>query len=145
MDEEDLLRKLRSIEALHAGAATAGERDAASLACERILSRLRLIEREDPAIEYRFTLSDGWTRKVFVALLRRYGIRPYRYPRQRRTTVMARVARRFVDETLWPEFEAISAELRRYLAEVTDRVIESVLHGDSSDAEVVEEPPLLGR
>jgi hypothetical protein len=83
-------------------------------------------------------MADMWSRKVFVALLRRYGIRPYRYSGQRYTTVMARVSRRFVDETLWPEFQEISDTLRAYLSDVTDRVVRQVIHKDSSEAEVVE-------
>jgi hypothetical protein len=143
MDETRLIEKLRLIEALHAGAATKGERIAAEKARERILDRLRWVEKEDPPMEFQFSMSDMWSRQVFVALLRRYGIRPYRYRRQRRTTVMARVSRRFVDETLWPEFREIDDSLRRYLSKVTHRVIAQVIHGDSSEAEVVEEPPRL--
>jgi hypothetical protein len=88
-------------------------------------------------------MADMWSRKVFVALLRRYGIRPYRYGGQRYTTVMARVSKRFVDETLWPEFQEISESLRSYLSDVTDRVVQQVIHQDSSEAEVVEEPGQL--
>ena len=140
MDEEKLIHKLRLIEALFAGATTEGEKVAAEKARERILERLKQFEREEPPIEYRFTMADMWSRKVFVALLRRYEIRPYRYKRQRYTTVMARVSRRFFDETLWPEFQELSDTLRSYLSDVTDRVVQQVIHQDSSEAEVVEEP-----
>lgn len=143
MDEARLIEKLMRIEALYAGATTPGERVAAGRARDRIIERLRATEVLDPPIEYRFTLADPWSRRVFLALLRRYDIRPYRYPRQRSTTLMARVSRRFVDETLWPEFQQLSETLRVWLAEVTDRVIAEVLHGDSSEAEVVDEPPQL--
>jgi len=87
VDEARLIEKLRLVEALFAGAATDGERAAAESAKQRILKRLDFWEREAPPVEYRFSLGDTWSRKVFVALLRRYGIRPYRYRRQRRTTV----------------------------------------------------------
>jgi cell division septation protein DedD len=143
MDEAKLIEKLRLIEALHSGATTAGEREAAARARERILERLAQIEKEDPPLEYRFSMGDMWSRKVFVALLRRYGIRPYRYKRQRHTTVMARVSKRFVDETLWPEFQEISDSLQTYLSEVTDRVVSQVIHQDSSDADVVDDPSQL--
>ena len=145
MDEAKLLEKLRLIEALFAGAATEGEKDAAGRARQRILDRLDHLEREDPPVEYQFSMADMWSRKVFVALLRRYGIQPYRYRRQRRTTVMARVSKRFLDETLWPEFQEISETLRTYLSDVTQRVVSQVIHQDSSEAEVVEqaEPPQL--
>jgi hypothetical protein len=140
MDEEKLIEKLRLIEALFSGAATVGERDAAVRARERILERLARLEKEDPPLEYRFSMGDMWSRKVFVALLRRYGVKPYRYTRQRHTTVMARVSKRFVDETLWPEFREISDTLMSYLSEVTDRVVSGVIHQDSSEAEVVGDP-----
>ena len=143
LDEAKLIEKLRLIEALHSGATTAGEREAAARARERILERLAQVEKEDPPLEYRFSMGDMWSRKVFTALLRRYGIRPYRYYRQRHTTVMARVSKRFVDETLWPEFQEISDSLQTYLSEVTERVVSQVIHQDSSDAEVVDDPAQL--
>ena len=119
MDEETLVEKLLLIEALFSGATTGGEKVAAERARQRILERLRSLEREDPPVEFRFSMSDMWQRRVFVALLRRYGFEPYRYKGQRYTTVMARVSTKFVDETLWPEFEAFSSTLRTYLSEVT--------------------------
>ena len=143
MDEATLIDKLRLIEALFAGATTEGEKVAAERARSRILERLKLWEKEDPPVEYRFSMADMWSRKVFVALLRRYGIRPYRYSGQRYTTVMARVSKRFVDATLWPEFQEISETLRSYLSDVTDRVVHQVIHQDSSEAEVIEKPKQL--
>ena len=143
MDEARLIDKLRLIEALFSGATTEGEKVAAERARERILERLKLWEKEDPPVEHRFTMADIWSRKVFVALLRRYGMRPYRYSGQRYTTVMARVSKRFVDETLWPEFQEISETLRSYLSGVTDRVVQKVIHQDSSEAEVIEKPKQL--
>ena len=143
MNEQNLIEKLRLIEAVFSGATTKGEEVAAELARERILERLRLMEKEEPLVEYRFTMADMWSRKVFVALLRRYGIKPYRYSRQRYTTVMARVSERFVDETLWPEFQKISDTLQAYLSEITDRVVSEVIHQDSSEAEVVQEQVMI--
>jgi hypothetical protein len=143
VDEAKLIEKLRLVEALFAGAATDGERAAAESAKQRILKRLHFWEREAPPVEYRFSLGDTWSRKVFVALLRRYGIRPYRYRRQRRTTVMARISKRFLDETLLPEFREISGTLQTYLADVTDRVIAQAIHKDSSEADVLEDPKQL--
>ena len=140
MDEARLIEKLRLIEALFAGATTEGEKVAAERARQRIVERLRSWEGEDPPVEYRFSMGDLWSRKLFVALLRRYGIRPYRYKRQRYTTVMATVSKRFVDETLWPEFQELSETLRTYLSEVTERVVSQVIHQDSSEADVVDEP-----
>ena len=144
MDESRLIEKLLRIEALHAGATTPGEKDAAELARQRILERLAKWERVDPPVEFSFSMADQWSRRVFVALLRRYGIEPYRYKRQRHTTVMARVSRKFVEETLWPEFQELSETLQDYLSTVTERVVSQVLHEDHSEASVVSESRQLG-
>lgn len=144
MDEARLIERLRAIEALYAGAMTPGEKTAAERGRDRILERLQALEKTDPVIEYQFSMPDPWKRQVFTALLRRYGIRPYRYARQRRTTVMARAPERFMDETLWPEYEEIARALTTYLAEATNRVLREVLQTEGSDAEVRDEPPQLG-
>lgn len=138
MTEAELLEKLRKIERLHAGAATLGERDAAADALERIRRRLGEVERQEKAIEFKFTLADGWSKRLFIALLRRYELKPYRYNRQRRTTVMVRVPRSFVNETLWPEFLELSKVLENYLAEVTQRVIAQAVHDDSTEEEIIQ-------
>ena len=144
MDEAKLRERLSKIEALFAGATTEGERIAAGEARRRIQMRLEAVEKTDPPIEYKFTLADTWSRKVFMALLRRYDLRPYRYRGQRRTTVMVKVPSAFVDETLWPEFQQISSTLRAYLDDVTERIIADVIHADSSEATEVAEPKQLG-
>lgn len=143
MDEAKLIEKLKLIEALFAGATTPGERVAADAARLRILERLKSVEVIDPAIEYKFTLGDLWSRRVFVALLRRYDLKPYRYRGQRYTTVMVKVSRRFVEETLWPQYQQVSETLRAYLSEVTDRVVSQVLSEDLSEAVEVGEQQML--
>jgi hypothetical protein len=50
LDEKALFEKLRRIEALHVGATTPGERDAAANAIRRIQERLKLAEKEDPPV-----------------------------------------------------------------------------------------------
>jgi hypothetical protein len=144
LDEKALFEKLRRIEALHAGATTPGERDAAANAIRHIQERLKLAEKEDPPVEYKFTLGDGWSRKLFMALARRYGLKPFRYRRQRYTTVMVRVPKRFVDATLWPEYRELDQVLRETLDRATDRVLSQVFQQDVAEAEVRDEPGLLG-
>lgn len=142
MDEARLLEKLRRIEALHAGATTPGERDAAAAARARVQQRLKGLELEDPPVEFRFSMADTFSRRLFVALLRRYELKPFRYRGQRHTTVMCKVPKRFVNETLWPEYEALAKTLREYLDEVTERIIAEAIHKDSSDAvELAALPP----
>jgi hypothetical protein len=138
MDDRDkLFERLRKIEALYAGAATPGERDAAASARERIRARLETVAQEERSEEFRFTMDNHWSRKIFVALLRRYGIEPYRYSRQRRTTVMARVPRSFVAETLMPEFEEMNRALSEHLERITDDIISQEISHDTSEAREV--------
>ena len=141
MTEQQLIDKLRRIAALYAGATTAGERAAAQKAHERVSARLDR-ERRVLETEYRFTMADGFQRRLFVALARKHGLRPYRYKRQRRTTVMLRVTSQLVDDVLWPEFERLSDTLESYLDGVTERVIAAAVHEDQSDAALSPELPL---
>jgi hypothetical protein len=133
-DEAQLRDRLRKIEALFAGAGTLGEKLAAGAALERVRARLATMQRQDPPIEMQFSLVDQWSRRLFVALCRRYGLQPYRLYRQRLTTVMLRVPRGFVNEVLWPEFQELNEALVQYLDEVTLRVIREEVHGDASEA-----------
>jgi len=136
-DQQRLIERLKRIEALFADrAATAGEKAAAKEARERIRQRLAALAQTEPPIEYTFTLRNPWSHKLFVALLRRYNLQPYRYARQRYTTVMARVPVRFVNETLWPEFVELDSTLQTYLTEETNRIIAESINQDASDVEV---------
>lgn len=138
MTEEAILRdKLRKIEALFAGAATPGERAAAGAAADRIRARLKHTEKSESAVEFRFRLPDPWSRQLFVALCRRYGLRVYRRPRMHRQNIMVRAPRSFVATTLWPEFREINAALVDYLAAITDKVIREEVWGESPDVEEV--------
>jgi hypothetical protein len=134
-DEARLIEKLGKIEALFARAASDGERAAAGSAIDRIRERLREVEKREKAIEFRFSLGDAWSKRLFLALLRRYGIEPYRYRGQRRTTVVARVAPSFCREVLWPEFEQLNATLREHLESVTKRVVAEAIHRNVSEPE----------
>jgi len=142
MREQDLFDKLRKIERLYAGATTPGEKEAAADAIERITRRMGETAKVDQPVEYKFTLADGWSRKLFIALLRRYSLKPYRRARQRRNTVMARVPRTFVENTLWPEFLELSDVLQTYLDEVTEGVIVRAIHADEGEEEILEDDRL---
>jgi hypothetical protein len=136
-DRESLFEKLRKIEALHAGATTDGERAATEHARQRITTPLKRCESADPPVEYRFPLDNPWSRKLFVALLRRDGMRPYRYHRQRFNTVMARVSRAFVADTLWPTFTELDRALHEHLDRITEDMITQGISRDTSEAEEI--------
>src|SRR5271157_3872756 len=112
MDEHTkLLDKIRRIEALYAGAATDGERNAAADALRRVSERLASLTLSDPPTEYR-------------------------YSRQRRNTVMVRIPPSFVNQ-LWPEFVALDEALREHLDALAEKVIAESISGDTSEAEEI--------
>lgn len=136
-DHQRLIDKLKRIEALFADqGATDGEKVAASEAADRIRQRIDQLGQQAPAEEFSFALRNPWSVRLFTALARRYNLRPYRYARQRRTTVMLRAPAPFVKETLWPEFCELDRTLQTYLTDLTNRVIAESINGDASDVEV---------
>jgi hypothetical protein len=142
--EGTLLEKLRKIEALHAGTRIDGEREAARRAAERIrarLAELRSREREEVRV---YSLTDPWKRKLFVALCRRYGLKPFREPGRRYSTVLVRAPDTFQVRTLWPEFLALSEELHAHLEELTERVIREAIDEDVSEPSETCTPKALG-
>jgi hypothetical protein len=132
--ESQLREKLRKITALFEGAATAGERQAAAAAIERLRQALDATVKTQPLPETKFSLADQWQRRLFLALCRRYGLEPYRYKGQRYTTVVVRAPRSFVDKTLWPEYLALQEALQSYLNEATERIIREEVYGDAGEA-----------
>ncbi len=133
--EKELREKLRKIAALFEGATTTGEREAAAAASQRVLDALRAAEKVEPTIEMQFRLSDRWSRLLFTALCRRHKIRPYRYPRQRYTTVVVRAPRTVIEKKLWPEYLELKGALDSYLNEATERIIREEVFGDAGEAE----------
>lgn len=132
--EQKLREKLHKISALFEGAKTFGERQAAEAAIERVKEALAAVEKTERLVEMQFKLPDLWQRRLFTALCRRYGLEPYRYRRQRYTTVMVRVPRSFVDKTLWPEYLQIKIALDEYLTEATERIIREEVYRDTREA-----------
>ena len=141
MTENQLRERLRKIAALFEGAKTAGERDAAAAAMERVKKSLKTLPPEpppfysEPLVEMQFSLSDFWQRRLFSALCRRHGLVPFRYHRQRHTTLMVRVKRSFLDSILWPEYVQLRDALNEYLAAATDRIIREEVFNDAREAQ----------
>ena len=143
MIDEQLRERLRKVEALYFGASSAGEREAAGAAVERLKAKLDEAARIDPPIEMKFSLPDEWSVRLFIALCRRYGVRPFRYARQRRTTVMVRAPRRFFDTVVWRQFSELHTDLLIYFEQTTERLIREAIHADTADAETAVEPTSL--
>ena len=143
--EQTLRDKLRKIEALFAGAATAGEKAAAGAAADRIRERLKATSGREKREEMRFSIPDLWSRQLFLALCRRYGLQPFRYRRMHRQTIIVPVPRSFAAEVLWPEFQELNGALIAYLQEITDRIISQEVYRETGEAPERDEPSQIGR
>ena len=143
-DDQTLRKRLRKIEAVFAGAGAAAEKLAAGAAAERICARLAKSQAAEAPVETRFSVPDIWSHQLFVALCRRYGLKPFRYRRMHQPTIIVKAPRSFIDQVLWPEFQ-LSKALTTYLAEVTERVIREEVHCETAEAEEWDEPKCLAR
>jgi hypothetical protein len=88
----------------------------------------------------RFSIPNPWSRRLFIALCRRYGLKPFRYARMKGQTVVVKAPRTFLERTLWPQFGEIDTALTSYLDDITDKVIREEVHGEARDAEEIPEP-----
>ena len=143
MIEEQLRERLRKVEALYFGSTNSGEREAAGAAADRLKAKLDEAARSDPPVEMKFSLPDEWSVRLFVALCRRYGVRPFRYPRQRRTTIMVRAPRRFFDAVVWRQFSELHTDLWIYFEQTTEQLIKQAVCADTRDAETTVETSRL--
>jgi hypothetical protein len=141
--EQRLREKLRKIEALFAGAATAGEKAAAGAAAERIRQQFAETSRREASEDFKFSIHDPWSRQLFTALCRRYGIRPFRYRRMHSQSVLVHAPASFVNRVLLPEFDELSAALSAHLLEITNRIIREEVFATTEEAEEIAEPAQL--
>lgn len=140
--QEDIRVKLEKLEALFARGATEGERAAAGAALDRLTTRLQEASHE-AEVELKYSLPDAWAVRIFVALCRKHGVKPYRYPRQRRTTVMVRVQPIEFERTVLAEFHTLHSELVAYFRDTVDHLIADAMKSDGDDEDL--ERPQIGR
>jgi len=122
-----IFEKIRKIEALIEGAMSEGERLAGIEARRRLEAKKKKLFREDePEIEYRISTEDMWHKKLFSALCRKHGLRPYRYFRQKYTTVMVKVRKSFLDDVLWKEYLDYSKQLSALFDDIGSEIISKI-------------------
>jgi len=139
-DDQQIREKLRKIKALFAGASSEGERKAAQAAIDRLNERINAgdsSKQVDPPVEFRFSLTNPWSLRLFLALCRSKGYRPYRHPRMRRTSVCVMIGAQAVKTGLWPEYLEMNRVLTEHLGELADQIIADCINPDQSDADVI--------
>ena len=135
VDDKELRAKLAKVEALFRRAASPGEKAADGAAMDRLRGRLGGLDRtREPEVELQFSLPDTWSVSLFVAVYRKHGMRPYRYRRQRRTSVVVCAREREFNRVVWPEYSSLQTELESYFEDVTDHLITRVMGSDGDDS-----------
>jgi hypothetical protein len=59
-------------------------------------------------------------------------------------TIIVRAPRSFAVQVLWPEFQDLNRALTAYLGDITERLIREEVHGETRDAEEIDEPKRIG-
>lgn len=125
--------KLAKIEALIERATSAGERQAA------LLAKQRLLEKQcDLPVEFKIFHHNLWKKKLFLALCEKYELAPYRHKRQKKTTTLVQVSPSLMNNYLWPEYQSYVALFEELVQDVFDELILKMqpIHSPSS-------PPLI--
>jgi len=130
---ESLLEKIKKIEALIDGASSEGEKEAAISAKKRILNKYPHLEIHKDPKEYSLRTEGEWDKKLLLAICRKYGIKPYRYKRQKYTTVMVNINEEFLNKVLWKEYTEYSSHLNKLIGEITDSLISKIHKHEDED------------
>ncbi len=118
-----LLDKIKKIEALIEGATSEGEKRAAELAKKRVNQKM---EDQPNMVEYRLYTPDYWHKKLLLAICRKYGLKPFRYHRQKYTTVMVKIEEDFLNNVVWKEYLEYSDHLEKLIEDITSDLINKI-------------------
>ncbi len=146
MTEAELCKVLRGIEAAHARVTGDDDPGRAKRAIDDICRQLADARTREQDVECSYGVQEESERILLIALCCRYGLKPFRRPRARATTISVLAPRLFVDAILSPEFIALAAALRLHLSDVTRRVLRGAFPETvPAMPEDVEEPPSVNR
>ena len=128
MDVSAFVEELREVDRRHA---PAGEASRAAYAKQLADWRLKEADGEEVC-----TTGDATSAWLFLWLCARYGIRPFRRPRQKPTTFCIRAPKGFVSAHLWPQLEEMAAVFDRMRAATVDELVTAWL-GPAAAAEAI--------
>ncbi len=92
-----------------------------------------VVDHAPPDIELQYSLPDVWSVRIFVALCRKHRVRPYRYPRQRRTTAMVRTRQVSFERRVASEFRTLYPEVTAYFEATVNHLIADAMKSDGDD------------
>lgn len=89
---------------------------------EALRAQLAEWRAREPDTEFRLTVGDSVGEAVFRHLCGRYGVAPFRRPRQQSSTVTVRAPRGFVEAVLSPQFAQMIDVVDRAMHATVDEV-----------------------
>jgi hypothetical protein len=127
-----ILEKLAKIEALIEKTSSEGEKHAALLAKNRILSSLDLRQSQE-LFEYKITMESPWKKRLFIALCNKHGIKTYRYYRQKHTTSNVKITKIEMETKIWPEYLMFSEILENLVEDVMKDLMKKIWQGKENE------------
>ena len=138
MDDVTALDRMRTLEARVLGLPDGADLAAVHAGVERLRAQLTETRSRERDEVFTTSIPDPCARAVFLALCRRYGLKPHRHARQRRATVVVAAPPSFYEGLLWPEFQALSDVLYDSFLSLTTRALHEVLAVRSEESFTVE-------
>lgn len=123
--------KIQKIEALIAKSTEAGEIQAARAALER-MKQIHADSPDTREMEFSMYTTDNWHKRLLMAICRKYGLKPFRYHKQKYTTVMVRTSKDFMNKVLWKEYQEYALILEGLVEEITGDLINKI-HQDQEE------------
>lgn len=114
---------MRRIEADSAGVTGNDDPERSARAIAALRERLAGARLREPDVGAAYTLYHDCERLLFSTLCLRYGLKTFRRPRARVTSVSVNAPRSFMDTTLWPMLNALATCLHRHLDDATARAL----------------------
>ena len=138
MDDATALDRMRTLEARILGLPASADLAAVHAGVERLRAQLAETRTREHDEVFTTSIPDPCARAVFLALCRRYGLKPHRHARQRRATVVVAAPPSFYEGVLWPEFQALSDVLYDSFLSLTTRALREVLAVRGNEGVTVE-------
>lgn len=129
--EQDLIEAFQTSEIRHARRLD-GTVANAEQALLRIRARLQELAAAADVQEFQCPTRTDWDLLVLHALLKRYGLQAYRYRKQRKSTILVRVSKRFMNDCLWPIFNDAVGQLAGHVRMLTLALTEVMAPGPFS-------------
>jgi hypothetical protein len=131
VDIEAMVKELRAIEQRHAPATGAGP--------EAYARQLAEWRKTEPDREEVCSTGDATGAWVVVMLCARYGIRPFRRPRQKPTTITLMAPAGFVSKVFWPQVKEMVRVFEAGRASMVNQVVGAWLGAAGGQAFTIEE------